>query len=243
MEQYKFIDRFFHSQYELLDFQNIEGRDANTLYSFLNNLHSVGDRLKEDFDCNIKSYPEFKILRLIRNYFHHVGDVEEIRLNVKIESSVVVSHAEHLIIPLETFAKSIKSFIDKNTLPENHKSHKRKKSFIEKELNSISEIYDYMHDLLDNLEIMCNRPSLKLDGQVYELGFDMYKFVYNITNIIADKCREIEELKDKKVITDLGHTYTMEFNIGKYDALCHPSKVPITTTKGFVYPDRIEMTI
>ena len=242
MEKHKFIDRFFHSQYELLDFRNIKRRDANTLYSFLNNLHTVGDRLKEDFGCDIKSYPEFKILRIIRNYLHHVGDIEEIRLNVKIEGSVIVSHAEHLIIPLETFAKSIKSFIDKNTLPKNHKSYKRKNAFIEKELNTISEIYDYMHDLLDNIEIMCNKPSLKLDGQDYELGFDMYKFVYNITNIIAEKCREIEELKDKKVITGLGHTYTMEFNIGKYDALCQPSKAPIITTKGFVYPDKIERT-
>ncbi len=241
MEQYTFIDRFFHSQYELLDIRHIEERDANTLYSFLDNLHTVGDRLKEDFSCDIKHYPEFKTLRLIRNYFHHVGDVEEIRLNVKVEGSVIVSHAAHLIIPLKTFAKSIKSFIDKNSLPENHRNYKRKKSFIEKELNSISEIYDYMPDLLDNMEIMCNRPSLKLDGQVYELGFDMYKFVYNVANIIADKCREIDELKDKKVITDLAHTYSMEFNIGKYDVLCHPSNVPITTTMGFVYPDKIEM--
>src|SRR5690606_17173458 len=75
MENYSFIDRFFHSQYELLDLTKAVGRDSNTLYTFLNNLHTTADRLKEEFDCDIKGYPEFKILRLIRNYFHHVGDV------------------------------------------------------------------------------------------------------------------------------------------------------------------------
>src|SRR5690606_18546607 len=53
--EYRFIDRFFHSQYELLDFSRTGERDTNTLYSFLNNLHTTADRLKEDFDCDIKS--------------------------------------------------------------------------------------------------------------------------------------------------------------------------------------------
>lgn len=126
MKKYKFIGRFFHSQYELLDFTKIESRDTNSLYTFLNNMHTTADGLKEDFDCDIKSSPNLKILRLIRNYFHHVGDVEEARLKVIIEPGVMANHAEHLLIPLETFAKSVKSFINKNTLPAGNKSYKKK---------------------------------------------------------------------------------------------------------------------
>ena len=243
MEQYKFIDRFFHSQYELLDFTKIESRDTNTLYTFLNNMHTTADRLKENFGCDIKSSPDFKILRLIRNYFHHVGDVDDIRLKVLVEPGVIVSHAEHLLIPLETFAKSVKSFIDNNTLPTGHKNYKKKQAFIVKEMNAISEIFDYTQDLLNNMEIMCNKPSLKLDGVVYELGFDMYKSVYNVTNIISDKCRSIEEIKNKQVVIGLDPSYAEKNNIGKHDVFCHMNNAPITTTDGFVYPKTIEAVI
>ena len=240
MEQHIFIDRFFQSQYELLDTRHKEKRDINSLYTFLNNLHTVGDRLKEEFDCEIKSYPEFKILRIIRNYLHHAGDFKEIRVNVVLQPGVISSHNEHLIIPLEVFAKSLKSFIDKNTLPEGHKKFKNKQQFISRELDSISEIFSYTQDLLSNLDVMCNKPRLKLDGEVFELGFDMYKFVYNIANIVADKCRLIEELKNKAIIRDLEQTYTQDFNIDKRDVLCSPEKVPVLTTSGFVYPAKIE---
>ena len=90
MEKYTFIDRYFHSQSELLDIRHTEDRDINTLFTYLNNLHSTADKLLELFDCNIKTAPEFKMLRIIRNYFHHVGDVDEIRLHVKVEENVLV---------------------------------------------------------------------------------------------------------------------------------------------------------
>jgi hypothetical protein len=242
VENHTFIDRFFHSQFELVELNNVQERDANTLYTFLNNLHTTGDRLKEGFSCDIKSYPEFKILRLIRNYFHHVGDVKEIRLLVLVGENVLVSHNEHLLIPLEVFAKSVKSFIDNNTFPEHHKLYKKKKAFIDKEMDSISEMWDYTKDLLANLDAFSNKPILKLDGVDYELGFDMYKFVYNITNIIADKCRGIDELKIKNVIIDLDKNYTTKYNIEKRDMWCLPDCVPVTTTKGFVFPKTIELS-
>ncbi|MGG6108776.1 hypothetical protein QNH99_11380 [Pantoea allii] len=98
MDKYTFIDRYFHSQRELLDIRHSEERDINTLFTYLNNLHSTADKLQELFNCSIKTAPEFKVLRLIRNYFHHVGDVDEIRLHVKIEENVLVSHSQHLLI-------------------------------------------------------------------------------------------------------------------------------------------------
>lgn len=241
MENYRFIDRFFHSQCELLDLARAKGRDANTLYTFLNSLHTTGDRLKDEFGCDIKSYPEFKILRLVRNYFHHVGDVEDIRLKVSVEPNVIASHSEHLIIPLETFAKSVKSFIEKNSLPEHHKNHSKKKAFIDKEMSAISDMIDYTADLLANLEVFCEKPSLRLDGTEYELGFDLYKFVFNITNVIADKCRELDKLKSKKVVSDLDCSYTTKNNIRKLDVTTLPNNVPITTTQGFVFAKKVEL--
>ncbi|HGY7000527.1 TPA: hypothetical protein ACNTPY_004954 [Escherichia coli] len=241
MEKYTFIDRYFHSQRELLDIRHSEERDINTLFTCLNNLHSTADKLLELFNCCIKTAPEFKVLRLIRNYFHHVGDVDEIRLHVKIEENVLVSHSQHLLIPLEVFAKSVKSFID-NTIPdEKNKNYKSKLRFVQSEMSNIAEIFDYTANLMKDLEMFCQKPSLRLDGRVYELGFDMYKFVFNITNIIADKCREIPELCEKKVIRDLDWSYRAENNIGKHDVFCSPSNVPITTTEGFVYAKSIDL--
>lgn len=243
MGKYQFIDRFFDSQYELVDLTKPERRDFNTLYTFLNSLHTVADRLKAEFDCDITIHPEFKILRLIRNYFHHVGDVEDVRMEVCVEGNILVGHSEHIIIPLETFAKSVKSFIDKNSLPPNSKHQARKKKFVESEIAAIAEIFDGTSDLLKYLNNLCSKPSLRLDGEVYELGFDIFKFVFNITNIIADKCREIDLLKGKEVVAALDRSYTSKNNIGKYDVYCHPSSVPITTTKGFVFPKVISSAL
>ncbi|MEZ9445751.1 hypothetical protein AB4516_22120 [Vibrio sp. 10N.222.54.F12] len=243
MEKFTFIDRYFHSQYELLDFRYSEDRDINSLFTYLNNLHSTADKLKELFNCNIKNDPEFKLLRIIRNYFHHVGDVDEIRLFVTVDKNVIVSHSQHLIIPLETFAKSVKSFIDKNTVPKHNKKYQKSLDYVAKEMASIHECFDYCSDLLNNMEACCNKPSLKLDGKVYELGFDMYKSVYNISNTIADHCRNIEQLKTKKIVAELDDSYSVKNNIGKYDILCHPSNVPIMTIEGFIYPKNIELAI
>ena len=84
----------------------------------------------------------------------------------------------------------------------------------------------------------CDKPSLKVDGVIYELGFDMYKFVYNITNLIADSCRNIEELASKRVITSLDESYTVANNIGKLIHLYHSGKMktPITTMNGMILP-------
>lgn len=241
MEKFTFIDRYFHSQRELLDYNFSEDRDINTLFTYLNNLHSTADKLKDRFGCNIKDIPEFKLLRMIRNYFHHVGDVDEIRLHVIVDKNILVSHSQHLIIPLEVFAKSVKSFIDTNTVAKNNKNHKNRAAFIKKEMDDLAKIFDYCADLLRDIELFCKKPCLKLDGRVYELGFDMYKFVFNITNIIADSCRGIDELRDKKLIIELDESYTAAGNIGKYDVSCSPSSVPIMTTEGFIYPDTIEL--
>jgi hypothetical protein len=239
MEQHTFVDRYFHSQRELLDFRFAEDRDINTLFTYLNNLHSAADKLFEIFNCNIKIYPEFKILRIIRNYCHHVGDVNEIRLHVKVGENVFVSHSQHLLIPLEVLAKSVKSFM-KNTIPDpKSKNYKTKVKFVDDEMESIAEIFDYTADLRQDLEIFCQKPKLNLDGKNYELGFDMYKFVFNITNIIADKCRGIPELEHKQVVQDLDGACRAENNIGKHDVLCSPFNVPITTTEGFIYAKKI----
>lgn len=240
MEKYTFIDRYFHSQRELLDIRHSEERDINTLFTYLNNLHSTADKLLELFNCSIKAAPEFKMLRIIRNYFHHVGDVDEIRLHVKVEENVFVSHSQHLLIPLEVLARSVKSFID-NTIPNEKKNYKAKLQFVQKDMSDIAEIFDYATTLMQDLELFCHKPSLRLDGKVYELGFDMYKFVFNVTNIIADKCRELPELHEKKVIQELDWSCRAENNIGKHDVFCSPSNVPITTTEGFVYAKEISL--
>lgn len=241
MEKHTFIDRYFHSQRELLDIRHAEDRDINTLFTFLNSLHSTADKLQELFGCNIKVVPEFKLLRIIRNYVHHVGDVDEIRLHVTVGRNVSVSHSQHLLIPLEVFAKSVKSFVD-NTMPSpDSKNYNAKLKYVAAEMAAIAQVFDYAQTLMKDLLVYCDKPSLNLDGKVYELGFDMYKFVYNITNIIADKCRGIPELQNKQVIQSLDDSYSAEKNIGKYDVFCSPFNAPVMTMEGFVYASKVTL--
>ena len=81
MKNTKFIDRYFESEKLLLNIEYTEQKTLNTLLTYLENLHSVGDKLKDKYQCNIKNIPEFVILRIIRNYFHHVDDIVSLPLN------------------------------------------------------------------------------------------------------------------------------------------------------------------
>ena len=238
MEKYTFIDRYFHSQYELLDIRKSEERDINTLFSYLENLHATGDKLKDMFGVNIKDCPEFKLLRLIRNYFHHVDDIDEIRMFVTIDKEFINSHLEHVIIPLEVYAKSIKSFIDKNTVSENNKNYQRKLDYVGAEIASIITCCD-CQSMISELPSYCDAPSVVLSGKAYYLGFDIYKFVYNVTNEISDICRSVDELACKKVVLELENLYTRENNIPKNDLMCRASSVPILTTKGYVFSSSV----
>lgn len=238
-----FIDRYFDSQRTLLGLETIDKHDVNSLFTYLNNLHSTADKLKELFDCNIKDYPDFKLLRIIRNYFHHVGDIDDARMLVLVEESVHFDRTQHLIIPLETFAKSVKSFIDNAMVPESNKQYKKKLKYVSKEMSSISECYSYNKDLLNNMEVFCNKPSLKLDGEVYELGCDLFRFIFNVTNLIADHCKKIEELASKPIVRELGNDYSVSNNIDKIDMFCTPDKVPITTTQGMIYAKKVGLAI
>ncbi|WP_375320605.1 hypothetical protein [Aliivibrio logei] len=243
MEQNTFVDRYFRSYQDLLDLDYINNHDVNALFTYLNNLHSLADKLKDSFGCNIKDNPDFKLLRIIRNYFHHVGDVNDVRMLVSIEENVHFERTQHLIIPTETVAKSIKSFIDNGTVSEGHRQYQKKLDHVSNEMAIISTSFSYCNDILSNMDMCCNKPSLKLDGKIYELGFDMYRFIFNVTNLIADKCKSIDELAVKKVIKELDDEITTINNIDRIDMFCSPDKMPVTTTKGMIYARNVELAI
>ncbi|WP_207781293.1 hypothetical protein [Cupriavidus alkaliphilus] len=160
-------------------------------------------------------------------------------MTVQLVPGVMVSHSQHVIIPLEVFAKSVKSFIDNNTVDKKNRNYAVKQRYVAEEMAAISSVWDYCGELLENLDIYCRKPSLCLDGVDYELGFDMFKFIYNITNIIADFCRRIDVLRDKTVVKGLDDSYTAAYNIAKRDVLCSPETVPIMTTMGFIYAQQV----
>ncbi|WP_304545981.1 hypothetical protein [Sulfurimonas microaerophilic] len=224
MEDNRFIDRYFESEAILLKIENTEKRSMTTFMNYLENLHSVGDKLRDKFNCNIKNIPEFVILRIIRNYFHHVEDIEEYSIFVELEEWAVYHNNRHLIISIQDFAKAIKSFINNN----------KNKKYVEKQIELACEYIEY--EIINNVDIFSNSAELLIDNKIYELGIDIFKYVYNISNIIADECREIELLKDKEVIKNLEETYTKDFNIPKQDLLCMPGNIPIMTTEGLIFP-------
>jgi hypothetical protein len=223
MNNDRFVDRYFESESALLNIEHSEKKNINTLLTYLENLHSVGDKLKDKYQCNIKDIPEFVILRIIRNYFHHVDDIEEYSMFVELEEWGIFEYNRHLIISLKDFAKSLKNFIDNSN-----------KKYQEKQIELINEFIEL--DIINNAEQLCDLKEIVIDENKYELGIDIFKYVYNISNIIADKCRDIDELKNKEIILNLESTHTEAFNIPKRDYLTLPGKIPILTTKGFVFP-------
>jgi len=223
MSNDRFVDRYFESEGALLKIEHSEKKNINTLLTYLENLHSIGDQLKDKYQCNIKDVPEFVILRIIRNYFHHVDDIEEYSMFVEVEEWGIFEYNRHLIISLKDFVKSLKNFIDNSN-----------KKYQEKQIELITEFIEL--DIINNAEQLCDLKEIVIDENKYELGIDIFKYVYNISNIIADKCRDIDELKNKEIILNLESTYTEAFNIPKRDYLTLPGNIPILTTKGFVFP-------
>lgn len=223
MNNDRFVDRYFESESALLKIEHTEKKNINTLLTYLENLHSMGDKLNDKYQCSIKDVPEFVILRLIRNYFHHVDDIEDYSMFVELEEWGIFEYNRHLIISLKDFAKSLKNFIDNSN-----------KKYQDKQIKLITEFIEL--DIINNVEQLCDLKEILIDENKYELGIDIFKYVYNISNIIADKCRDIDELKNKEIVLNLESTYTEAYNIPKRDYIGSPENIPIMTTKGFVFP-------
>ena len=226
MSNDRFVERYFESEGALLKIEHSEKKNINTLLTYLENLHSIGDKLNDKYQCNIKDVPEFVILRIIRNYFHHVDDIEDYSMFVELKEWGIFEYNRHLIISLKDFAKSLKNFIDQN-------SDNKKKKFLDKQIELITVFIE--HDIVNNAEQLCDLNEIVIDENKYERGIDIFKYVYNISNIIADKCRDIDELKNKEIILNLESTYTEAFNIPKRNYLTLPGNIPILTTKGLVF--------
>lgn len=223
MDDYKYIDRFFQSSVELMDVRFVEQRDANTFYLFLSNLHSLNDRLKKDFDRDISEYPEFKILKHLRNYYHHEGDVNEIRVFFDYKN-IMLSHTEMIIVPIHIVAKAMRLFL----------SGKMPAWKIKEKTALIEYCYDLSY-VFDNLDGFANDPKLHHNGEFYSGGFDLYTAIYNVTNIVATVCRNIPELSNKNVIKELDETYDINNNIEKYNLTVPLGVNPVLTTKGFIF--------
>lgn len=222
MDNYKYIDRYFESSFELMDVRYKEKRDGNTLYTFLNNLHSLNDRLEKDFSINLLDFPEFKFLKHLRNYYHHEGEVSEIRVFFNCKN-LIFSHAEMIIIPICIVAKALKLLLSGKMVGWKVK---------EKEA-LISYCYDLSY-VIDNLDGFSSDPKILHNGELYSGGFDLYTSIYNISNIIASLCRSIPDLCNRTIIQKLDDTYDINNNIGKYNLTVPLGVTPVLTTRGFI---------
>jgi hypothetical protein len=64
------IGRFFRSYYA-----HCMEPSADTLFNFLNTLHSLNDRLRKQAGLNFFDCPEFLALKALRNFFHHEAEL------------------------------------------------------------------------------------------------------------------------------------------------------------------------
>lgn len=221
----KFLDIYFENESILLKAEYSENRSLGTLLNYLNSLHSTADKLKDKFDCNIKNIPEFIILRVIRNYFHHVNDIDDFRFYVEIEEWGIYESSLHLIISSNDLLKAIKHFMSQNI---------KNAQYLKKQITLMKEFLD--NDFFENIDELLTIDRVLIDDKKYHLGIDIFKYVYNISNFIADKCREIDEVKNQSVIKNIHFTYTSLNNIPKNDFVGCVEKLPIMTTVGIVFP-------
>lgn len=224
MEPFTVVDRFFHSSNELTDMIMTGERDINTLNSFLTNLHSLNDRLNKEFSISLSAYPEFKLLRMIRNYMHHQGDVDDVRVYVTL-NQFSLSHAELIIIPTAVVARALLSF---------QQHSKSKPDLYRKEVDAISGFIDGFNLIEEDAERFGADPEFVINNEKVKPGFDIFKSVYNITNIIADICRDNPILAEKKCVIDLSSDHATTNKIEKYNMQTLPGVEPILTTKGYI---------
>lgn len=227
MNNNKFLDIYFENEAILLKDEYLEKRSLGSLLNYLNSLHSTADKLKDKFNCNIKNIPEFIILRVIRNYFHHVNDndIDECSFYVELEEWGIYENKIHLIISLNDLLKAIKHFMGQN---------QKNAQYLKKQITLMKEFLD--NDFFENINELLTIDMILIDDKKYQLGVDIFKYVYNISNFIADKCKEIDEIKNQFVIKNLHFTYTASNNIPKNDFIGCVEKLPIMTTVGVVFP-------
>jgi len=170
---------------------------------------------------------------------HHVDDVEEIRVYAMLQPQVSLYHMEHVIVPISFWAKCLNNLIVTNTRPQGHPQYMSKKKFLDKELDGITDICDCF-EIIENIEGFCKPALLKCDGKVIELGFDIYKFVYNISNIIVHEFNHNPELAHLLAEMGIDEIYSLENNIPKYDLSAHLGTNCILTTKGYIFPSSIQ---
>lgn len=232
MNNYKFLDIYFENEAILLKAEYSEQKSISTLLNYLNSLHSTADKLKDKLNCDIKNIPEFIILRVIRNYFHHINDIDDFSFYIELEEWGIYENNMHLIISFNDLLKAIKHFINQNT---------KKDQYLKKQIQLMQEFLD--SNFFDNIDELLTIYRILIDDKEYQAGVDIFKYVYNISNFIADKCREIDEVKNKFVIKNLHFTYTILNNIPKKDFIGCVENIPIMTTSGLIFPKTIESTI
>lgn len=234
---YHFLKIYFGNAAKLLDVRFIEQRDITLFFNYLESLHATHDKLKAQFDVDIASYPEFILLREIRNYFHHVGDVEHTHFWSNF-SDVLPSAVQQIVVPVSCVAKALINYRDKcNNVKESKKRKHLEK--VQKDFECIKDIYE-CQPLFDQMDIIAEKPYLCCDGEIVELGFDLFKCVYNVTNIIADICRHRLSSEVFAEFPYVDDSFTSENNIGKWDLVVRPGSDPILTIRGYIFPSMIE---
>lgn len=232
-----YLKIYFLNAAKLLDIRLVDERDITLLFNYLDTLHATRDKLKIQFGADIASHPEFILLREIRNYFHHVGDVEHIHFWSAF-TEVVPSAFQQIVIPVSCVAKALINYRDKyNSYPGMRRKKHAKK--VKKDFERITEIYD-CRPLFKHMDIMAEKPWLRCDGETVELGFDLFKCIYNITNHVADACRPnlADDVFEELPYVD--QTFTSANNIEKFDMQVRPGTEPILTINGYIFPTTIE---
>ena len=170
-------------------------------------------------------YSENRSLGTLLNYLNSLHSTAD-KLKDKFDCNIK-NIPEFIILRVisNDLLKAIKHFMSQNI---------KNAQYLKKQITLMKEFLD--NDFFENIDELLTIDRVLIDDKKYHLGIDIFKYVYNISNFIADKCREIDEVKNQSVIKNIHFTYTSLNNIPKNDFVGCVEKLPIMTTVGIVFP-------
>jgi hypothetical protein len=166
------VDRFYRSYSKYLEYY-----DNDSLFMLFNSLHSLNDRLKSEYDLNLFEIEEFIVLKAIRNYIHHQGEM----LN-KLTSSTITK-----IQPIQTdlmfMCLIMKPDLEKaiNEIP--NKFRDEHKKVIENHVHFYGSVVNIGHVIFNmaaKLMVFLDKNSIEGKSDEYTKNFNC--MVFDIEN-------------------------------------------------------------
>ncbi len=190
------VDRFYRSYSKYL-----ESYDEDTLFIVLSSLHSLNDRLKTDHSLNLFDMDEFVVLKAIRNYIHHQGEI-----SCKL-TTFPATKIQSIQTDIAFMCLIMKSDIDKAIEGIPKKYRKEHEAIIESTVHyygSVVNLGPVIFNMAAKLMVFLDENSIKGSSEDFIKNYECMKF----------------DIDNGHSITVSGRIYGHINNVGRSKVLC-----------------------